>query len=410
MARAIILLFALTGCGRISFDSAPPDGIACSGGDRSMVDTETGDCYIAFDTAASFTSAEQTCAGLDAHLSSPHSDRENALVLGVQPARSWMGGTDVGHEDFSTWTSDEAWDYANWTTSEPNHGIEGCAQMIPTTAQWNEEDCAQAYPFSCIRRPEREPVTLGAWGTPTVVVDSAIDEQDPTISPNGLELVFSLQMPNGASSDLYVMTRTTRDDAWSAPVKMAINMAGTNQSEARFSSDGLRLYFGSNQGASYDVYYVERDRLGMPWGSRHALAEVNRDPDIDKFLSVCSGGYYLMVHAADGAALEHLYAGRLGSGMPEVEETMLENAGRTTSPQLMPDCKTAYITTSDTTTIDIKVSTRNAIGAPWSTPATLEIDTPTLDESDPAVTTDQREMYFVHKGVNASTDLFVSRR
>ncbi|HEY4178488.1 MAG TPA: lectin-like protein [Kofleriaceae bacterium] len=412
MYRVLVVLIALTGCGRVGFDGVAADALACNGGDRSMLDPDTGDCYIAFDTPTSWADAETACGVLDAHLSSPHSNAENTLVLAIQPARSWLGGTDAGHEDFFTWTSDEPLDYADWTTSEPNHGMEGCAQMIGASAngEWNEAECPLEYPFSCIRRAERPPQMLGAWGAGTVVQDSTLDEQDPAISPNGLELVFALQMPNGATSDLYVMTRTTRDAAWSAPTKMDINVAGSNQSEPRFSSDGLRLYFGSNAGSSYDVYYVDRERLDKPWGPRQALAQVNSSATIDKFITVCTGGYYLVVHAADAGALEHVYSGRLGVNAPDVEETMLENIGRTTSPLLMPDCKTAYITSSDGTNLDITVSTRTAVGAPWTPPATVDIDTPD-PESDPAVTGDQREMYFVKKAsINSSTGLFVTKR
>jgi hypothetical protein len=72
------------------------------------------------------------------------------------------------------------------------------------------------------------------------LLDSTVDDWAPTLSDDGLTLVFD--SGRGASEDLYISLRATTADAFGAPTSIASLNSGTlNESNATFS--GSFLYF-----------------------------------------------------------------------------------------------------------------------------------------------------------------------
>jgi Tol biopolymer transport system component len=252
---------------------------------------------------------------------------------------------------------------------------------------------------------------LGAWSAPVKLPgqSESIDEQDPALSHDGLELVYSLQ-PSNVEGQLYVRTRSSRDDPFGPPVPMDINLANTKQSEPRFSPDALRLYFGSNSGTSYGVFYVDRADRTSAWGPRNAVTGLDT-PGIDKWLSPCADGNYVVIHQPDVATPEHLSQGNL-SDFSETLATELNVAGaRSTSPWLSPDCKTVYFTSGRLGSLDIFISHRDAVGQPWSAAEPVsEVAVPGLIESDSALTADQREMAMIIDVNGVSADIYILER
>ena len=90
----------------------------------------------------------------------------------------------------------------------------------------------------------------GSFG-PAVVdaaLSSALLERQPTIRRDGLEIFFlSNRLPRVGMTDLWVSTRPTTSDSWSAPVNLGpvINTTFVDGSPG-LSFDGTTLYFHSN--------------------------------------------------------------------------------------------------------------------------------------------------------------------
>jgi hypothetical protein len=92
------------------------------------------------------------------------------------------------------------------------------------------------------------------------------DDRMPNVRSDGLEIVFSSDRPGGAGSqDVYVASRRSVFDCWSAPRRIentAINTAAS-ETRASLSGDGTRLYFGRKLGLTDpgDIYVSTRHRL-----------------------------------------------------------------------------------------------------------------------------------------------------
>jgi len=128
------------------------------------------------------------------------------------------------------------------------------------------------------------------WGVPVNLgptVNCEYEDDSPSISTDGLALYFSSDRPGTyGDADLWVTTRATVNDGWGPPV----NLGPTVNSllwEARpdISSDGLTLFFGSNQldgDVWCDLYVTTREAIDSPWGTPVKLGPfVNTENDED---------------------------------------------------------------------------------------------------------------------------------
>jgi len=98
------------------------------------------------------------------------------------------------------------------------------------------------------------PVNLNALtlsdGTPCpAVVNSASDDNHPTISKDGLSLIFQSNRPGGSGGvDLWVTERDSLDDCWLPPFNLGpIVNSAFNDSTPSLTTDGHWLYFQSNR-------------------------------------------------------------------------------------------------------------------------------------------------------------------
>ncbi len=120
------------------------------------------------------------------------------------------------------------------------------------------------------------------WGEPenhTTSNINAIAGESPCLSSDGLSLfLFSWD-----ETDLYVSTRLTRDDLWSEPVNLGPTVNGVNStwenSDPTISADGLVLLFSSiRPGVSggTDLWMTRRSTIDGPWSE-----PVNLGPTIN---------------------------------------------------------------------------------------------------------------------------------
>jgi Tol biopolymer transport system component/tetratricopeptide (TPR) repeat protein len=117
------------------------------------------------------------------------------------------------------------------------------------------------------------PVNLGA------TVNSASEEWHPTISTDGLELYFTSNRPGGHGSfDIWVSTRATTSDPWGTPVNLGPTLNTSASDEwTGISPDGLLLFFDSDRPGGlgrWDLYVARRTTREDPWGPPMNLGPV----------------------------------------------------------------------------------------------------------------------------------------
>ena len=127
------------------------------------------------------------------------------------------------------------------------------------------------------------------WGEPendSLINVNAIGAMGPGLSSDGLSLFFSSYWPKPTFSwdlDLYVSTRPTRDDLWSEPVNLGPIVIGVHSTSENYcptiSADGLVLVFSSNRPGGFggdDLWMTRRTTIDGPWSE-----PVNLGPTIN---------------------------------------------------------------------------------------------------------------------------------
>jgi WD40 repeat protein len=105
---------------------------------------------------------------------------------------------------------------------------------------------------------------------PVTELNTTASDIQPNIRKDGLEIVFASNRRAGTDQDLYVATRESVNDAFSAPVSLgdAVNTTDRNETRPSFSWDAKTLYFGRAPGpeGSTDIYVTTRDKLATASG------------------------------------------------------------------------------------------------------------------------------------------------
>jgi len=248
---------------------------------------------------------------------------------------------------------------------------------------------------------------LGAWGAPQPVpgaADPALNEDDETLSSTTTEFYFSIVI--AGAKDLYVMTRASPTSPWGPKTALTqFNTTGQEESP-RLSPDDLTLYFGRDG----DIFMATRTAVGQPWGAATAVGQNVNTANYEKWLAVCSGGYF-MVSRNGGGQGQDLYEGTLG-GPAATVVTSLNSASNEISTFLSADCLTVYFASNRGTQTAIYTSTRATLATPWSTPTAVPAPFDTgSDNEDAWISTDQRIFVFASVRGGATTkDLYISTR
>ena len=99
-------------------------------------------------------------------------------------------------------------------------------------------------------------------------VNSSAHDQAPSISADGLMLFFGSNRSGGSGGhDIWVSTRTTKDDPWTVPVNLGAKVNSSSiENGPCISVDGRTLFFHSNRSGGYGL---------------HDLWQVSIDPIVD---------------------------------------------------------------------------------------------------------------------------------
>jgi len=108
-------------------------------------------CYKPFQEMMTFDAAEDKCVSEGGHVSSIHSDGENAFVvqLGGGYTDMWVGAKWTENE--WKWQDTSSWEYTNWWSGEPSDpDNEPCiALWTGSDSKWYDDWCTSTYSFVC---------------------------------------------------------------------------------------------------------------------------------------------------------------------------------------------------------------------------------------------------------------------
>lgn len=96
--------------------------------------------------------------------------------------------------------------------------------------------------------------TSESFGAPTALseVNSASDDFDPWLSPNGLALAFASNRLG--DFDIYLARRTSTEVPFEGPVRLDLNSPGIEESAPHLSPDLAYLMYSSDRGSSSEIY------------------------------------------------------------------------------------------------------------------------------------------------------------
>jgi serine/threonine protein kinase/Tol biopolymer transport system component len=160
-----------------------------------------------------------------------------------------------------------------------------------------------------------------AWGAPEnlgSVVNGPSGDGMVSLSVDGLTLYFTSERPGGYGlSDIYVTTRTTKNDPWGSAVNLRppINSSASDMTPWE-SLDGLELYFSSFRPGGYgssDIYVARRATTNDTWGDPANLGSTVNTPYYEGQLSLSPDGL-LLFFSDDPLNLDAVHPGGYGGG------------------------------------------------------------------------------------------------
>lgn len=145
--------------------------------------------------------------------------------------------------------------------------------------------------------------TEDPWGETVSLEPPLKSSTAPNLSADGLSLYFESFQPGGSGqADLWVTTRTTVSDPWSAPVNLgpSVNSPALEMA-ASISADGLSLFFQSNRAGGsgdWDIYVTTRATLSAPWSTAVNLGPTVNSADFDGHPYIMTDGLTLLLTSA----------------------------------------------------------------------------------------------------------------
>lgn len=270
------------------------------------------------------------------------------------------------------------------------------------------------------------PINLGP------AVNSAFNDQQPSISKDGLSLYFTSNRPGGLGGfDMRVSQRAIVDDPWGAPVNLGPTLnTASNEGNPAFSRDEHLMFFQSDRPGGLggvDIWVSRREHThdDFDWqppvnlGAGVNSAAGDNAPSYFEndetgapqlyFASNRPGGFggldiYMSEQAADG------------SFGPAVLVTELSSAGGDSRPSIRHDGLEIFLQSDragTTGVLDLWVATRESTLDAWSTPVNLgnTINT-TFLEQNPYLSSDGETLFFAsdRPGGFGGPDLYMTTR
>jgi WD40 repeat protein len=258
-------------------------------------------------------------------------------------------------------------------------------------------------------------VVLGAWGTPEKITPAATagQEDDGTLSSNGLELVFALvETADLNRKHLYYASRAQLTDGFGPITRLPFDLTGTTEQTPRFSADDKILYFASDRAPTLgglDIWQVDHVAPGAANFTNARTVPGVSTASTDKWFMPC-GTQGLYVVATNG----HLAEGKLGAG-PAVQIPALASAvaGQAeTGTFLTQDCLTIYFASNRVAPMRMFTATRSTVTDPWPAPTQVnDFNILGGNQQDPWISPDNRIFVFASDAAGVgNNDEYISTR
>jgi hypothetical protein len=259
-------------------------------------------------------------------------------------------------------------------------------------------------------RPSDAPLPCtGAWGAATALtsVNSADNDWDPALSPDGQTLLF-VRSPASSGGDVYIAKR--QGATFSAPVRENNLSSANDDVGPTWSADGSTVYIVSNQ-FNYRLYTSTFD--GTSFGVPVLVPELSTVDLIGPALSPDQ----LELYYTNVALPERIFRARRTAVTSPwvVEGVVAELVGSGNSegnPSLSPDGLTIYFESDRIGSVYIFSATRADVGSPFATPvAFAPTNSGTLQAGDADVSFDGATLLFdAQLSPGILTDLYMIQR
>jgi hypothetical protein len=256
----------------------------------------------------------------------------------------------------------------------------------------------------------------GPFGSPTpltTINDTSVDV-DPSMTADGLLLFFCSTRPGLGNLNVWSSERATTADPWGTPVMVGAGEISTTATEQDpvISGDGLTLYFTRQN----DIYRATRTSRADAFGAPVAISELNTG-SVDVVSSVSYDGLTLTLHStrpgSQGADIYLATRPDPSSAWTVVAMPGAVNGSNDESDSFMwNDRLTLYFDSGRASTVDfdIYVATRASASEPFGAPAPLlELDTAD-EEADLWLSADGRTALFVRGPDLLTLDIYEVHR
>ena len=240
-------------------------------------------------------------------------------------------------------------------------------------------------------------------------LSTGFGERDFAISPDGTELFYTLQSPQGVFQTI-VFCKKAANGVWSKP-EIAPFAGKYSDLEPAFSADGKRLYFASNrptQGTEpkdFDIWVVSKQN-GI-WGEPENLGPPVNTTQDEFYPSVARNGNLYFTAAYKGAiGKEDIYLSKFEDGQysrPMPLDTAVNSKTYEFNAFISPDedyiIFTSYGRKDDKGGGDLYMSVKNTAGE-WLPARNLTVLNSNKLDYCPYVSPDKKIMFFTSERIN----------
>jgi hypothetical protein len=245
-------------------------------------------------------------------------------------------------------------------------------------------------------------VNLGPWGaaSPIPIAPPLGNDDDPTVSHDGLELYFNRIDLTSNASEIFRSVRAAANATWPAAEVVPELDSNISDGTPELADDGLSLYFSSGRQPSQnnDIWMATRSAPSGPWETVTQVVELSSSA-VEASPAMSSDGLAIVFHSLRNGDSDLFMSERGMIGKPWAPPVPLSTLNRATqieeSPFLSADKLAIYFSANWTGDNDLYVATRATTSSAFGAPTPIaELNTAGVGESDPFVTTDGRHIYF----------------